>query len=588
MLRKKESRLLFGLCAMLLLTLLLLALPMGAALADDVFADPARPNVEAQSLRALEELKALTGADGEVVESNHEAFCIRLAITNDRAWVDLAQLTSLQKARWYDYEYLPSEELPFIEKTQELFFWFFNDDAITAAVCPDRFQMARAIAFTLTGSGDEGVLVASDADTFRVRVSIGENGFVGALHIPEALRGTLDQVTWDEYAYKPGDLLPLIGKRQELVFTFSQLADVETVVCADMGPQLPSERLLESADEKKLLEYAAADALFPSTGFADLQLWEQEDGMYCVQVTLLEDIRIGKIDLSMIPLLNRVTIDGKAKVYDATEKLPLTGSNQRLYCWFSVGSDEPDGPVESVTIEGVVVNAVTGDPLPDVRISIRAGADQQTGAALNPFVIITNDAGEYSYSGPLPAGDYTIEFSCGAYVSTFINFEIAAQAVEIVSPGLTPVGHIARGELQVVLSWNTDEDLDLHAVGHPADGRGFHVFFSTMEYVHNGERVAWLDRDVIPRNGGTGPETLTASWQNDEVYTFSVHNFSGFYPITSSGAHVTVSQEGRQIASYNMPAEGDGNLWTIFCYDGTTITPVNTITTVPAANYAGQ
>jgi hypothetical protein len=63
-----------------------------------------------------------------------------------------------------------------------------------------------------------------------------------------------------------------------------------------------------------------------------------------------------------------------------------------------------------------------------------------------------------------------------------------------------------------------------------------------------------------------------------------VHNFSGEYyseptPIRQSGAQVQVFGESGLIASYSVPASGNGYWWHVFDMDGQTgqITPVNTI-----------
>ena len=78
-----------------------------------------------------------------------------------------------------------------------------------------------------------------------------------------------------------------------------------------------------------------ADVLFPALGFVNLQLWDEDGDSYCVLAVLpLENIRVGKLDLSKFPLLMGVQVDGKGRIYRSDEKLAINGSQQGLFCWF--------------------------------------------------------------------------------------------------------------------------------------------------------------------------------------------------------------------------------------------------------------
>lgn len=332
--------------ALLLAFSLFFLLPTETAVASDASPDQALDAPQDSSgndaypyaqqvQKARAAVKEITGFDGTWVDSNHEAFCIKVMIPDGapKGYAELSTLPSFQRVHWYDYQYLPNEELPLIGKTQELFFWFYNNDELTSPVNSDRFDMARKVAFALAGC--EGSLVESNDDVFCVQVVIPENAFAGALHIPPTLESALNRVIWDQYAYEPGDLLPLIGKQQSLFFWFRQQADVSTAICKDLALLLPSERKLDMADEKQLLEFAASDALFPATGVANLQLWEQDEDTYCVLVMPLEDTRTGKIDLSKIPRLARAKVEGRERVYRTDEKLTLGDNNQGFLCWFN-------------------------------------------------------------------------------------------------------------------------------------------------------------------------------------------------------------------------------------------------------------
>ena len=64
------------------------------------------------------------------------------------------------------------------------------------------------------------------------------------------------------------------------------------------------------------------------------------------------------------------------------------------------------------------------------------------------------------------------------------------------------------------------------------------------------------------------------------MYRFSVHDYSNRLSSTStalsnSGATVDVYRGSSLAASYNIPTEQGGTLWTVFELDGDTITPIN-------------
>jgi uncharacterized protein YfaP (DUF2135 family) len=130
------------------------------------------------------------------------------------------------------------------------------------------------------------------------------------------------------------------------------------------------------------------------------------------------------------------------------------------------------------------------------------------------------------------------------------------------------------------LTWGaTPSDLDAHLTGPLSDGTRFHVYWDNK--VVTG---ANLDIDDI---SSYGPETITITNQIAGLYRFSVHDFSNELltsssALSQSGAQVRVYRGSTLIATYNVPQNIPGTLWTVFELNGTTITTVNSMT------YAGH
>jgi tetratricopeptide (TPR) repeat protein len=112
--------------------------------------------------------------------------------------------------------------------------------------------------------------------------------------------------------------------------------------------------------------------------------------------------------------------------------------------------------------------------------------------------------------------------------------------------------------LRVVLNWNRrPEDLDAHL--------GFarqHVYF-----MNKNQDNAQLDVDDTT---GFGPETVTLyRRQSGMRYVYSVQSYTNRLSpdsreLASSGARVYVYVGRTLIRTYNVPAHGTGNLWTVF------------------------
>jgi hypothetical protein len=147
---------------------------------------------------------------------------------------------------------------------------------------------------------------------------------------------------------------------------------------------------------------------------------------------------------------------------------------------------------------------------------------------------------------------------------------------------LSPIG--AGGIVRAVLTWGAKpSDLDLHVTGpDTTSGTRFHVFFGNV-----GDSVsAPYDVLDIDQTNSFGPETNSIWQQFPGVYRFSVHDYSDAGDssasndsLAHSNARVDLYLAGVLTQSFFVPNQ-PGTLWTVFELNGSTITPINTMSFV--------
>jgi hypothetical protein len=202
---------------------------------------------------------------------------------------------------------------------------------------------------------------------------------------------------------------------------------------------------------------------------------------------------------------------------------------------------------------------------------------------------INNTAGTVMFSQNTSTGTYALpNLAAGVYTLSATNPEYApTQQTGVVVGGgpatqgpdliMSPLagGAVAR----IVLTWGSDpRDLDSHLTGPNPSGSRFHVWYS-----NKGACAAdpFVCLDVDDTNGG-GPETITFTQIRAGVYRFYVHDFTNqsnnqSTALGSSGARV-VLYRGGNVSTFFVPS-GTGNVWAVFEWDGTTVTPLNQLFT---------
>lgn len=227
------------------------------------------------------------------------------------------------------------------------------------------------------------------------------------------------------------------------------------------------------------------------------------------------------------------------------------------------------------SIAGMIVNALDGNGVGSMTLRLFSGLHQNT--SQTPFGNYTsNGDGSFLLTG-IPAGYYTLQTTRDGYIP--VTYDVVCLGGRVspnqdtaVSPSLLP------GQLRVVLTWGEEpSDLDSHLTGPDGKGGRFHISYSNRDV-----GVANLDRDDVT---SFGPETSTVTQSFPGVYRFYVHDYSNgsasattpSFAMSRSGAKVQVFTYNGLAATYAVPSNQGGTVWSVFEYDGSTIRAINTI-----------
>jgi Carboxypeptidase regulatory-like domain len=225
-------------------------------------------------------------------------------------------------------------------------------------------------------------------------------------------------------------------------------------------------------------------------------------------------------------------------------------------------------------ISGTILNALDGTAIPGVSLSLRKGINAAAGSSI---AATTTDAyGAYSFSN-IPAGNYTVTAELQGFNAThFSVICLGGQSSTNQNATMSPV--LNQGETRIVLTWGENpHDLDSHLTGPLPDGSRFHMYYPLAGAASPWPDTVTLDHDVTT---SYGPETTTLRQQMDGVYRFSVHDYSdrnseNSLALSNSGAEVRVYRNSGLVASFNVPPNTGGTLWTVFEMNGNTMTPID-------------
>lgn len=241
------------------------------------------------------------------------------------------------------------------------------------------------------------------------------------------------------------------------------------------------------------------------------------------------------------------------------------GNIVKSSAWNRIIPPKAEEKSEKVPIDGVIVNAITGQGIKDAVLLFQPkDKDRET------IEVRTNANG--SFETEAEPGQYEVEVSCEGFITE--KFEIEAEEdvpLSGINFTLSPV--LSSGEIRIVLTWGAyPADLDSHLKGTSANGETFELYYGRRNIESGGEQIASLDVDEM---GGFGPETTTVYM--DGSYDFWIKDFRNTGEIGNSGAEVKVYfSDGQEPMVFQVP-EGSGNIWDVFSLENGEIHSINKI-----------
>lgn len=205
-----------------------------------------------------------------------------------------------------------------------------------------------------------------------------------------------------------------------------------------------------------------------------------------------------------------------------------------------------------------VVNALTGLPLSDVKVSL---IDPRINSEMGKGV--TDENGIFEQTD-LQFGKYRFILNKSKFMTAEYDFPI--DQTELPFAGVLAIAP-AIDKLRIVLSWGAQpKDLDAHLTGPDPKGGSFHIWYRNMLPV-GGKN--FLDRDDTK---GFGPETMTVYKPAKGKYRYAVHNYSdrnksGSNRLSFSNAVVQVYNNHQFITSFRPQKGLTGNVWYVFDVD---------------------
>ena len=267
----------------------------------------------------------------------------------------------------------------------------------------------------------------------------------------------------------------------------------------------------------------------------------------------------------------------------ATTNQTLVAASQTMISTSCTGGD----------ISGIIKDAVTGNAIQGVSMSIRSGLNVRSGDTISGKTDTTDSNGAYTLSSMNP-GSYTIQGSKDNWISTYFNVRSCSGRP---SKNSNMSEELAPGSMRIVVSWEGTEDFDSHleipctsgtCSGSDAADKS-HLWYgidnstavtysgvSTNDYHDwgNGDYVT-LDQDNTDGSASTcgtgcGPETITISKIRSGNYRYHVHDFD---ENDDDGNHlkdnetvVQVFYNIDQVLNFDVPNSA-GDLWTVFDYN---------------------
>lgn len=238
---------------------------------------------------------------------------------------------------------------------------------------------------------------------------------------------------------------------------------------------------------------------------------------------------------------------------------------------------------------GVIRDAVTNDPIPNVTLNLYEGWNNPAESNTSLRTLTTNGNGEFRYNTVslfghvigLQSGNYTLTASKEGYSDTSYNIIVYPGSTDdnpAINETMSP--EMSDGFYRIVLTWGTDpRDLDSHLVAKTSDDSIVHVYFGDKN-----PDPYYVNLDVDDTDS-EGPETITiTNFDGLRDIRYAVHDYTNRSKESSnalsySGAVVRIYKGNQLLRTFNVPTGYDGTEWDVFTLkaDGT-IESINIIT----------
>mgnify|MGYP003320543273 CR=1 FL=1 len=179
-------------------------------------------------------------------------------------------------------------------------------------------------------------------------------------------------------------------------------------------------------------------------------------------------------------------------------------------------------------ISGKLKNAVTGNVISGVSISLRSGLNVRTGSAISGATATTNNSGVYTISN-VSAGLYTAEASKSGYITSYFN---SSSCGNVSNQDTNMSETLPDGTMRIVLTWNGKYDFDSHLeipVTDAQDG----------DSDEDDSTHLWYSVDQVDSSGNANPVTFTGVSTSD-YHTYTDIVSSGDYVTPVSYTHLTL------------------------------------------------
>lgn len=235
---------------------------------------------------------------------------------------------------------------------------------------------------------------------------------------------------------------------------------------------------------------------------------------------------------------------------------------------------------ETGTATGIINNALTGDGVEGVSLSIRNGWNNREYGEIVSSAM-TDSSGKYSVT--LPLGNYTMIAEKSGYVTGTINIIVQSGTTYSQNGTITPI--ISGDNFRIVLTWGENpRDLDSHVEGTLSDGNKFHVYYGSKSQYDGEVEICNLDVDDTT---SYGPETITLNATTDNPYYYYIYRYAGSGTVATSEAKIKVYQGANLVASFNVPTDQGGeDYWNVFAIVNGELLIKNTITSAADVSYA--